>query len=1113
MRKCGVVLFFVAIVVLNVKARQQAAFQIMKPKQTIVCYGDNHDKHTYIPSPFKSGQSSARTKTANFEVTYVGFSDEAKAAFQAAIEIWESLIVSDITIHVTATWEPLSTGVLGSAQAGTFIRDFPGAQRQRTWYAVSLAEKVTGNEINGAANADIVASFNSSNSSWYFGTDGTPPTGKYDLVSIVLHEIGHGLGITHNYSVSGANGLVSNDDLVFAYPTYVENVTNQNLVSSFATPSAALKTQLTSGNLFFNSPSVLAANSNIRAKIYAPSTFSAGSSIAHLDETTYPAGNPNSLMTPQIGFTEVIHNPGTITLGILNDMGWNRTLIQHTALTNTETLASSYLVTATIKSDRPYDAASVKLHYTTNGTTFNIVSMSATGNANEFSASLSGSGNPITFGYYLSANDNIQREWLRPGKIFRQGQVAEQALFQFEAGPDTQAPKIVHDTRQFLIDTDTQLVLSAIVSDNIDVQQVKIEYMINEVAKPDVIMTLTVPADSLYEGTINFSPLLLQGDIVKYRIRAIDTSAAHNQAVTPAADYFEVPVTGLLPVQSSYSNNFNAPSSDFFGDNLFSVETPSGFSNGAIHTAHPYANGTGANFQTNSVYQLKVPVLLKAADAFVRFDEIVLVEPSDVGAAFGSSGFFDYVIVEGSKDGGTTWKKLLDGYNSRNQSAWLTRFNSSVDSEEQPNSTASGDPALFRSRSIDLLAAGNFSAGDEVVIRFRLFADQLVHGWGWAIDNLRIQIDDTPPQLLHDHLNYQLKGSDLFKISVNATDGDAITSLAVDYQVNSQALNTFDFPVTAGTSDYTLNQTVTGLAKGDVFKYKIRAKDPSGNERTLPETDFFYVPVIEFNPAVTQYVSDFNVANTDFVGNFFTISQPAAFNNGLVNTFHPYPNGFGLNKTSDLTYLLKTPVIISDSNPFISFDEEVLVESGATTDYVTVECSKDNGVTWEAVVSTYNSSANSTWSTAFTSSQNGTASMLKNRLISMTSNGKFKAGDQVLVRFRLSSNVATNGWGWAIDNLSIQGPVTGIENSALNSVQVYPNPVENGKISLELITDKPGSFHLSFFNSQGMLMTSETIEAKDNSFKKDFETNWPAGLYVLRIEAGDKMIAKKIIVR
>jgi hypothetical protein len=41
-----------------------------------------------------------------------------------------------------------------------------------------------------------------------------------------------------------------------------------------------------------------------------------------MDESTYPAGNPNSLMTFALGQAEAIHNPGPLVLGMLEDSGW-----------------------------------------------------------------------------------------------------------------------------------------------------------------------------------------------------------------------------------------------------------------------------------------------------------------------------------------------------------------------------------------------------------------------------------------------------------------------------------------------------------------------------------------------------------------------------------------------------------------------------------------------------------------------------------------------------------------------------------------------------------------------------------------------------------------------
>jgi hypothetical protein len=50
----------------------------------------------------------------------------------------------------------------------------------------------------------------------------------------------------------------------------------------------------------------------------------------------------------------------------------------------------------------------------------------------------------------------------------------------------------------------------------------------------------------------------------------------------------------------------------------------------------------------------------------------------------------------------------------------------------------------LKPRTIKIQATGNFAPNDVILIRFRLFADQLAHGWGWQIDNLKIQVPPPP---------------------------------------------------------------------------------------------------------------------------------------------------------------------------------------------------------------------------------------------------------------------------------------------------------------------------------------------------------------------------------
>ncbi|MCZ6776417.1 MAG: T9SS type A sorting domain-containing protein [Ignavibacteria bacterium] len=281
------------------------------------------DMYTRIGPPAEF--VTQRSPTANFIVTYNGFSPAAQTAFQFAVNIWAALIGSPVTIRVTANWTSLATGVLGSAAANGAVRDFPGAPQSGTWYVMPLAEMLFGGNVNDPDSADIIANFNMDRSDWYLGTDGSTPPGEFDLVSVVLHELCHGLGFAGSMTVSGSMGSWGlGSGFPFAYDPFPENGSGQQLIDStiFANPSAALAAQLTGDDIYFDSPNAVTANGGSPPKLFAPASWNQGSSYSHLDETTFSAGDPNSLMTPQLGQAEAIHSPGAITVGMFEDIGW-----------------------------------------------------------------------------------------------------------------------------------------------------------------------------------------------------------------------------------------------------------------------------------------------------------------------------------------------------------------------------------------------------------------------------------------------------------------------------------------------------------------------------------------------------------------------------------------------------------------------------------------------------------------------------------------------------------------------------------------------------------------------------------------------------------------------
>ncbi len=166
---------------------------------------------------------------------------------------------------------------------------------------------------------------------------------------------------------------------------------------------------------------------------------------------------------------------------------------------------------------------------------------------------------------------------------------------------------------------------------------------------------------------------------------------------------------------------------DFVGTG-FTVRQPNGFFNRAIHTSHPYANGVDA------IYQLKVPIEVAKGNANFSYDDIALIEEGVTGD-YKDPLFFDYVIVEGSTDG-QNWLPLLPGYDARANPQWLQAYRAGVP-QGGADSQASGSPSMFVRHEINLL--DTFNRGDKIFIRFRLHADGLARGWGWAIDNIEIQ--------------------------------------------------------------------------------------------------------------------------------------------------------------------------------------------------------------------------------------------------------------------------------------------------------------------------------------------------------------------------------------
>ena len=202
--------------------------------------------------------------------------------FQKAAEIWSNALESAAPITILSHFQPLScssTGTtLGSAgPTNMFASDdptlpsgVPGSifPKPHTWYVSALSAAFAGRPlVSGTGtdpnNFDIVARFNSAldNPStancgglrWYYGLDDNHGD-SIDLLTVVLHEFGHGLGFLSLASIS-TGSFEQNEPDIWSYYLYDEG-SGQHWVDMSAGMRAA---SAISGGLAWDGPTVTAA--------------------------------------------------------------------------------------------------------------------------------------------------------------------------------------------------------------------------------------------------------------------------------------------------------------------------------------------------------------------------------------------------------------------------------------------------------------------------------------------------------------------------------------------------------------------------------------------------------------------------------------------------------------------------------------------------------------------------------------------------------------------------------------------------------------------------------------------------------------------------------------
>ena len=245
-----------------------------------------------------------------------------KTAFEYAVNIWASQLVGTVPIVIRAEFNWLEGdefgAVLGSCGARTFHANFPNAPMEYTYYVSALANQLAGIDL-APSTEDLDAEFNSlvdgdvvlGDISWYYGLDGNPPGNDIDFVTVVLHEMGHGLGFLDLIDPYSGEWYFGDPD-IFSL--------------QLAQYSVGLFGDMSDEERYWalTSDEVIWIGGHVRMKtgqwilMYAPDPYEFGSSIAHWDISNFP----DLLMEPY--FTHTIHTID-LTKYAFQDLGWTFT--------------------------------------------------------------------------------------------------------------------------------------------------------------------------------------------------------------------------------------------------------------------------------------------------------------------------------------------------------------------------------------------------------------------------------------------------------------------------------------------------------------------------------------------------------------------------------------------------------------------------------------------------------------------------------------------------------------------------------------------------------------------------------------------------------------------
>jgi hypothetical protein len=236
----------------------------------------------------------------------VAWANTEKGDLHSAIDEWNRVInnVNSRQIQLHVFWDEMAPNILGGSSSALW------ANYNKIWTGSEAAWR-DGNTT--ATTWDTYIIYNK-NFSWNFGAS-LPGFFEYDFRSVVLHELGHSLGWLGSYDPDyddfgyGGYGLTTFESFL------VDSMGNSPFNGTSGTPENFNETD---SPVYFNGTNATTLYGGL-VPIYAPTNYTPGSSLSHLDTETFP----DYTMAHAIANGATKRTLSDLEIAMMSDMGWD----------------------------------------------------------------------------------------------------------------------------------------------------------------------------------------------------------------------------------------------------------------------------------------------------------------------------------------------------------------------------------------------------------------------------------------------------------------------------------------------------------------------------------------------------------------------------------------------------------------------------------------------------------------------------------------------------------------------------------------------------------------------------------------------------------------------